>query len=96
MAFNIKLIKQLQEGKIVRDYSNNGKINKIMKKLILLAIIALGMNSCNTIFGNQVKVIEVTTNGHNCRYTIDSWGINIEIYDICGKWNVGDTIKLAK
>lgn len=69
-----------------------------MKKLILLAIIALGMNSCSyTSFKHRIwKVVDVDKEVSHCVYELETMGFNTYFIDDCNKYDIGDTIKLFK
>lgn len=66
------------------------------RKLILISIIGMMLSGCNSIFGNKLIVKEAKSINNSCVYEVETFGINIDIYDDCGKYNVGDTIKLTK
>lgn len=74
-----------------------------MKKLIGIIAIIIGLSSCghNSVNVNQVLIIREIEKSDSpyCKYygdnrTLQTFSSTWCIVDTCGKWNVGDTIKL--
>ena len=66
-----------------------------MKKLIFISLIGLMFTSCeNTSINNLqpivVRKIQYNDNGYCYYYSDGFW----KLLDMCGKYNIGDTIKL--
>lgn len=69
-----------------------------MKQLILIIFIALGLQSCNSIFTNKPLIIKTAKKFDRGGYVyeLETFGINIHIYSNYNQFNVGDTIYLTK